>query len=151
MCASADNTCKIKRLQMKKINQFLETGKEYSLLFLRLIISWRLIAGTWPYISSIKHISEVRDYFAALHLPLPSFSAYVSVYLQFICAILLTLGLWFRAAAVVMIINFTVAIIAAHLNDTIENSFSAWIILATSFFFLFNGAGNKSLDYKLRN
>jgi len=49
-----------------------------------------------------------------------------------------------------MIINFIIAIVAAHLNDTIDNSFAAWIILAASIFLLFNGAGNISVDYRLR-
>ncbi len=135
---------------MKKLNSFLEKGKDVALLFIRLVISWRLIAGTWPYISTKKHISEIFLYFNALHLPAPFASIYLSVYLQFICAILYSLGLWFRLASGLMIINFTVAILAAHLNDTIDNSFAAWVILAASIFFLFNGPGNISFDYRLR-
>lgn len=135
---------------MKKWNSFLDKWKDFALLFIRLIISWRLIAGTWPYISTKKQISEVVLYFTALQVPVPSASAYLSVYLQFICAILYSLGLWFRLASGLMIINFIIAIVAAHLNDTIDNSFAAWIILAASLFFLLNGPGSVSVDYRLR-
>jgi len=131
---------------LKSINLFLESRRDYAGIFIRLIIGWRLIAGVWSYVSQSKPITEVVDYFTMLHLPAPLFGAYLSVYAQFMCGILFIIGLWIRPAAIVMIINFAVAIIAAHLHDGIEKSFAAWIMLAASFFFLFNGAGKISLD-----
>lgn len=131
---------------MKKLNQFFESRKGYAVIFLRLVIGWRLIAGVWPYVSQSKPMSEVKDFFTQLHLPAPLLSAYLSVYTQFICGILFIIGLWVRPAAVVLIINFAIAIITAHLNEGIEKSFAAWIILAGSLLFLFNGAGKISLD-----
>lgn len=131
---------------MKKLNQFFEARKEYGAIFLRLIIGWRLIAGVLPYVIQSKPISDVTGFFTQLNLPVPMLSAYLSVYAQFICGILLIIGLWVRSAAIVLIINFSVAIIAAHMQDSIEKSFAAWIILAASLFFLFNGAGKISID-----
>jgi putative oxidoreductase len=131
---------------MKKLNQFFELRKAYGAIFLRLIVGWRLMAGAWNYVFQVKPISEVEVFFTKLNLPAPLLSAYLSVYAQFICAILFIIGLWFRPAAIVMIINFTVAIIAAHLNDGVEKSFAAWVILAASCFFLFNGAGKVSVE-----
>jgi putative oxidoreductase len=135
---------------MKKLNQFFELRKAYGAIFLRLVIGWKLIAGAWNYVFQVKPISEVEDFFTTLNLPAPLLSTYLSVYAQFICAILFIIGLWFRPAAIVMIINFTVAIITAHLNDGIEKSFAAWVILATSCFFLFNGAGKVSIETRLK-
>lgn len=133
---------------MKKLNQFFETRKEYGAIFLRLIIGWRLIAGIFPYVIQSKSINEVIGFFTQLHLPVPMLSAYLSVYAQLICGILYIIGLWVRPAAIILIINFTVAIIAAHLQDSIEKSFAAWVMLAASLFFLFNGAGNISIESK---
>lgn len=131
---------------MNKLNQFFDSGKSYGIIFLRLVIGWRLIAGVWDYAMQIKPMSEVAGFFEQLHLPLPAVSAFVSVYAQFICGILFILGLWTRAAAIFMIINFTVAILAAHLQDGIEQSFAAWAILSASVLFLFNGSGKPAVD-----
>jgi len=135
---------------MKKIRLFLESRKDYGVIFLRLIVGWRLIAGTWPYASQLKPMSEIKEYFIQIHLPVPLICAYLSVYAQFICGILYILGLWLRPAAFIMIINFTVAVIAVHLLDTIEKSFAAWVIMAASLLFLMNGAGKISIDDALK-
>src|SRR5688500_5408120 len=121
---------------LSKLNYYFENKREYGLLFLRLVIGWRLIAGTWPYAFFAKPISEVEQHFSSLHLPLPLISSYLSVYAQLICGILFIIGLWVRPAAIIMIINFIVAIVAAHLNEPILKSFAAWAMLAAAFTFL---------------
>jgi putative oxidoreductase len=93
-----------------------------------------------------KPISEVEGFFHTLNIPAPLFSAYLAVYAQFVCGILFIIGLWVRPAAIVMIINFCVALIAAHVHDPIMKSFSAWVLLAISICLLFTGAGKISLD-----
>lgn len=150
MCTGADYSRYKKLSKMKKLNQFFESRKAYGVIFLRVIVGWRLIAGVWHYATHSKPMSEVETFFSTLNLPAPLLSAYLSVYAQFICAILFIIGLWFRPAAIVMIINFTVAIIAAHLNDGIEKSFAAWAMLAASWLFLFNGAEKISIDNRAK-
>ena len=108
---------------MKKLNRFFETKTAYGVLFLRLVIGWRLIAGVWDHAIGSKPIAGVSDFFTQLHLPVPGISAVISVYSQFVCGILFILGWWTRPAAMLMIINFSIAIIAAHTNDPIERSF----------------------------
>jgi putative oxidoreductase len=146
MCAGPDHTGTRKLKKLKKLNNFFETKKDYGAIFLRVIIGWRLLAGVWPYVSQARSINEVKTFFIQLFIPLPLWSAYISVYVQFICGILVIAGLWIRPAALLMIINFSVAILAGHLNDGIEKSFAAWIILAASFFFLFYGPGKLAMD-----
>ncbi|HEV7782301.1 MAG TPA: DoxX family protein [Chitinophagaceae bacterium] len=133
---------------MKKFNRFFETKKEYGAVFLRLVIGWRLIAGVAAYATGTKPISEVSGFFTQLNIPAPSISAWLSVYAQFICGILFIIGLWVRPAALTMIINFSIAIIAAHTGDPVERSFAAWALLATSLFLLFHGAGKLSFDQR---
>jgi putative oxidoreductase len=125
---------------------FLEKSKSYSILLLRLILAWRLLAGTWPYVSSAKPVSEVIQFFQTLSLPLPAFSAYISLYAQFACGLLLLAGWQTRIAAFVLFINFSVALMAAHLHDPIESSFQAWALWSISFYFFFHGAGHFSID-----
>ncbi len=131
---------------MKRFNNYFQNKKGYGLFFLRLIAGWRLIAGVWAFVLFVKPINEMSDFFSSLHLPAPLFFAYVSAYADFICGVLYILGLWIRPAAIVMIINFTVAIIAAHLHDSVIGAFSAWALLAMSLCILFEGAGKLALD-----
>jgi putative oxidoreductase len=131
---------------MKRLNRFFEAKKEYGPFFLRLVIGWRLIAGTLGYALHNEPIDDVASYFSDLHLPLPQFCAWLAVNAQFICGILFILGWWTLGTAIIMIINFSVAILAAHMNETIQRSFQAWILLAASIFFLFHGAGKISID-----
>ena len=133
-----------------KLDRFFESRKDYGPLFLRLITGWRLLAGGLGYAVMSKPITEVESFFQSLHLPAPLFSAYLAVYAQVVCALLFIIGLWVRPAAIVMIINFIVALIAAHSQDPIMKSFSAWVLLAISVCLLFTGAGKPSLDETLK-
>jgi putative oxidoreductase len=135
---------------MKKLNLFFGSRKDYGAIFIRIVIGWRLIAGSWTYALRYSPIEEVSAYFASLHLPYPSLCGWLSVYAQFICGMLFILGYWTRLAAIVMIINFSVAIIAAHTSEPIKQAFAAWICLASSLFLLFHGAGKLSIDDKMR-
>jgi len=138
--ASTNYTCH----KVKKI--ILDTGGPYIILLLRIITGWRLLAGTWPYLIAEKPVQEVVDFFQSLTIPLPTISAYVSLYAQCACGILLIVGWLTRSAAFILAINFSVALLAAHLHDPIETSFQAWALWVISLYFLFHGAGNLSMD-----
>jgi putative oxidoreductase len=124
----------------------IDIGKPYAVLLLRLIVAWRLLAGTWPYVSASKPIQEVIDFFQLLELPFPAVSAYLSLYAQFACGILLLIGWLTRPAALILFINFSVALWVAHRHDPIETSFQAWALWTISIYFFFHGAGNFSID-----
>ncbi len=70
----------------------------------------------------------------------------VSVYAQAIAGIMILLGWNMRMAATLMIINFLLALIMVHRNDTLEGMTPALAILFSSLLFLFQGAGNISLE-----
>jgi putative oxidoreductase len=130
-----------RKFRAQAIVAALNSKSGYGLLFLRLVTAWMLIAGTWPFVVQRKPVEDIVSYFVSLKIPFPALSAYVSIYAQFICGVLLALGLYTRLAAAVMIINFATAIIAAHLNDPITKSFPAWAILAASVVLLLHGKG----------
>lgn len=129
-----------------KVYQFLNSGKDYGVIFLRLVIGCRLIFAVWDVVFSWQNILGVKDFFQSVHIPIPMISAVVAVYAEFICGILYIIGLWVRQAAILMIINFIVAIAYVDVHNNFEKAFPAWVILATSVFFLFYGAGKISID-----
>lgn len=131
---------------LKKINGYFEKRKSFGIIFLRVVAGWRLIAGVADYAFGVKPISEVAGFFEQLHIPLSTVSATVSVYVQLVCGILFLIGLWVRPAALIMIVNFIVAILAAHTHDPIEKSFAAWALLAMSVCLLFIGSGKFGID-----
>lgn len=142
LCAGTDNSC-----QMIAIDKLLEKGKPFSIALLRVVIGIRLIAGTWLFVIQGKPVQGVIDFFLSLSLPVPAVSAYLSIYAQFVCGLMLVVGWFTRQAGLIIFFNFTVAILAAHLNDPIEKSFQAWALWACSFYFLLHGAGQYSVDW----
>jgi putative oxidoreductase len=134
------------KLSLQSLNNYFESRKDYGAIFLRVLIGWRLIYGTQDNVFSWERMIEFRNFLDQLGTPLPLLSAQVSVYAQFICGILYVVGLWIRPAAIVMIINFSFALIIAHIGTTFLETFDALVMLFGSVFFLFYGSGKISLD-----
>jgi putative oxidoreductase len=126
--------------------QWLERYKEYGLFFIRLTIGVRLIYGVSDNIFSWAHMVEFREFLDKLGVPFPMFGAHLSAYAQFICGILFIIGLAFRPASFVMVINFIFALLIAHRTGGYLPAAAAWIMLFTSLGFLVHGAGKLSVD-----
>ncbi len=94
-------------------------------------------------------MEEFASFLSARGVPFPLFSAFLSAYAQFICGALFLLGAATRYAAIAMIINFSAAILIAHIGDTYPNMFPALMMLAAACFLLLHGAGELSVDSKL--
>jgi putative oxidoreductase len=60
-------------------------------------------------------------------------------------------GFFIRPAAIVMIINFAVALLIVHLGTTFQQSFEALVMFFGSMFFLFYGAGKLSIDARMKS
>ena len=126
--------------------EFFRRRREYGALFIRLVVALILIHQSQDNVFSDARMLEFRDFLAARHVPAPLLAARVSVYAQFLCGILYALGLFVRPAALVMIVNFIAALFIAHLNQPIEGAFLALVMLFSSLFLLFHGAGKPSVD-----
>lgn len=131
-------------------NRYFEQRKNYGAIFIRVIVGWRLIDGTQDNVFSWERMIEFRDFLSQHNVIFPLLSAQLSVYAQFVCGILFILGFQIRVAAVIMIVNFVVALLVVHLGLTFEQSFDALMMLAGSLFLLFHGAGKFSIDNYLR-
>ena len=123
-----------------------ERRKEYGMLFVRLIVGFHLIYGTYDNVFSWARMLEFRDFLAAQGTPLPLYAAILSAYAQFICGILFMAGAWIRSASVVMIINFIAALLIAHRTGGYPPAALALVMLFSSIAFLFHGAGKVSID-----
>jgi putative oxidoreductase len=124
----------------------LEKYKEYGVIFIRLIVGFHLVYGTQDNILSSERMDEFVEFLRLRHVPFPLFSAFLSVFAQFVCGILFILGAATRRAAVLMIINFIAALVIAHIGDAYPNMFPALMMLAAACFFLLHGAGRLSID-----
>jgi putative oxidoreductase len=90
---------------------------------------------------------EFRDFLEQHHVVYPLVAASISVYAQFLCGILYMTGLFIRPAAIIMIINFTVALLVVHVGTTLQQSFDALTMFFGSIFFLFYGPGKISAEH----
>ena len=116
------------------------------MLALRLAVGVRLVEGTQDNVFSHERMEEFAKFLAAHGTPAPLFSAHLSAYAQFICGILIVLGLFTRPAGFVMAINFICALLIAHRTTPFVQTWPALMMLAAALYFLFCGAGTLSLD-----
>jgi putative oxidoreductase len=130
----------------QKIDHYFSLRKDYGIIFLRLVIGWRLIDGTQDNVFSWARMLEFRDFLEQHGVAYPIVAAVVSVYAQFICGILYIIGAFIRPAAVLMVINFIAALLIAHVGQSFLQTFDAWMMLSGALFFLFSGAGKISID-----
>lgn len=132
-----------------KLDELFKNKKDYAAVFIRLLVGAHLIIGVQDNILSWERMLEFSEFLSHFGFPWPLVSAIVSVYAQFICAVLFLTGWKVRYAAIIMGMNFIVALSMVHLgNDSYPVMFPALVMLAGSLFLLFNGAGALSIDQK---
>ena len=118
----------------------------WGLFLLRLFIGLRLIYGVIDNVFSWHKMLEFRDFLQQFSFPFPLVCAVVSVYAQFLAGLAIILGWKIRLAALLMIINFLVALIMIHRNQSVEAMTPALAILFCCILFLFQGAGRMAID-----
>ena len=125
--------------------------REVGILALRLFLGFTLIYGTVDNVLSAERMLEFRDFLAANGFPSPLASAYLSAYAQFVCGFLILLGLLTRWAAIVMAINFIVALVMVHVGLPFGENISPLAMLFSSLLFVLYGGGPMSVDSRLEN
>ena len=128
---------------------FFAKRREYGPLFVRLVVGFVLVYGTQDNVFSHERMLEFRDFLAARSVPYPLFAARLSAYAQFVCGVLLAVGLLTRPAAALMAVNFVAALLIAHLDTPLDAARLALCMLFCALFLLFHGAGKLSLDERL--
>lgn len=128
------------------LDRAMEPYREYGPLFIRLIVGYRLVWGTADNVLSYDRMLEFSHFLGGLGVPWPLFAAVVSVYAQFICGLLFVVGAYTRVAAFVMVINFIVALLLAHIGKPFLDNYDALVMLFGSAFLLLHGAGRLAVD-----
>ena len=124
------------------------------LLLIRVYWGWQLSQNGWAKLHNLPHVTE---FFASLGLPAPGFTATFVSSFEFVCGILLALGLLSRIASLGLVIDmFTAygtadheALLAFISNpDKFQNA-ASFIYLFVALLILIFGAGKISLDHLL--
>lgn len=133
---------------MQKYNHFfnwLDRHRDAGIFLLRLFVGFRLLVGVIDNTISWSRMLEFRDFLQLFGFPAPLVCAIVSVYAQAIAALLIIGGIYFRYAALLMILNFTVALIMVHWGQRLEEMTTPLLLLFIFILFLFQGAGSLTL------
>lgn len=126
--------------------RYFEKYKDISIFLLRCAFGTRLIYGTQDNILSWEQMLEFSKFLESYHFPFPLVSAVVSVVAQFAGGLMFILGYHTRLAALVMLLNFTVALIFVHWGDAYLNLAPALHIWIVSLFLLTYGPGKIAID-----
>ncbi|GGG21232.1 DoxX family protein [Pontibacter amylolyticus] len=118
----------------------------YGVVFLRFAMGVFLIYGVQDNVFSWERMLEFRDFLQAHGVPYPLLAAHLSVYTQFLIGLMLLLGWGVRIAGLLLIINFTAAILIVHIGQSFPQYYPAAELIFAGFFYLFNGAGPLSID-----
>ncbi|MBX2877588.1 MAG: DoxX family protein [Saprospiraceae bacterium] len=135
-------------IQQHKHPGWLGENPSIGILLLRIFLGSRLLYGVVDNILSWERMLEFSAFLEQHHFPWPTFSAVHSVYIQAICALLVLIGYQTRIAALLLGINFLIALFMVHLpaGDTVEGMTPALAMLFASLTLLFTGAKDISLD-----
>lgn len=136
------------KTSMKKL-LFLEPlagFQDMTLLLSRVLTGAFLVWGVWDNISDPERMKEFVAFLDAFKFPAPEFMAPLSVWFQFGCGVLLTIGLFTRWAGLVMAFNFIVGFLMVHLADDFRAQFPALVLVAVNLHFAAIGGGKFSLD-----
>lgn len=121
----------------------------WGIVILRLFIGAVLVWGTQDNVFSPARMAEFRDFLDAHGFPAPLAAARLSAYAQFACGLLILAGALVRPAALVMAVNFEVALAVVHVGLPFERNIAPFAMLAGSVALVFLGAGPLSVDAAL--
>lgn len=124
----------------------LERFADHGLFLLRLVTGGFLIWGTLDNVTSAARMLEFVAFLGQFQFPAPGLLAPVSVYAQFLCGMLLVLGLCTRWAGFVMLFNFAVAVSMVHWEQDFRAQWPAVILVFLSLYFGLRGGGRLAVD-----
>jgi putative oxidoreductase len=128
----------------------LDRHAEIGTVILRLFFGFTLVYGTQDNVLHQEHMLKFRDFVAQNGFPYPMFSAYLSAYAQFISGFVIACGALTRLSSIVMIINFTVALLMVHVGLPFGSNISPLAMPFCAVFFLIHGPGPWSVDNRRR-
>jgi putative oxidoreductase len=125
---------------------FLGRYSDLSLAALRVLTGGFLVYGTEDNVRKPERMAEFVHFLEISNFPSPELLAPLSAYAQFICGILLVLGLLTRWAGLVVAFNFVVAIAMVHWTQDFRAWWPAIVLVFLGLHFACRGAGRWSID-----
>jgi putative oxidoreductase len=128
-------------MRSTKIN---EEAVHLAMLLLRLFLGIAMLMHGFPKLEKLMDGGNI-EFMNFLGLG-PTISLVLVVFAEFICSILLILGLLTRWSLIPLIITMLVAVFGVHINDGFEKMELGLHYLAGYFIVLIIGAGKYSID-----
>lgn len=128
-----------------KLNQ-LQAFDDLSLLALRVCIGSFLVWGVSDNLFHPDDMAEFVTFLNANGFVMPVAMAWLSVIAQFVCGLLLIAGALTRWAGLILVLNFSVALIMVHLGDDFRGMFPVLVLIFANLHFATRGAGRYSID-----
>ena len=123
--------------------------QDLALLLLRWVTGAFLIYQSHDNVFSAARMDEFEKFLTQFGFAAPELMAPLSVYAQFICAILFILGLLTRWAGLVTAFNFTVAVWMVHFAEPFNLWWPALVLVFLGILFATAGAGRYALDARI--
>lgn len=136
----------LQRLKSSNLREFVNTS--FSLLILRVFTSFFMLYGHgWGKLMNV--LTGNFQFGDPIGLG-PEISLILAAFAEGICTLFIIAGFYTRAAALVLMINMSVAFLFVHISDPFERMEMAllYLVIFTSIFLL--GPGKHSLDAKLK-
>lgn len=131
---------------MDRFFHWLDRNRDTGIFLLRLFVGFRLLAGVADNIISWERMKEFSQFLEIYRFPFPLLCAVISVYAQAVAGLMNILGWQIRYAAMLMIINFAVALVMVHWGQSLEEMTVPLLLFFIFVLFLFHGAGSITLN-----
>ncbi|MBS1763982.1 MAG: DoxX family protein [Bacteroidetes bacterium] len=118
--------------------------KDFLVLFLRLAVGALLLSHGYPKLQKLLSGDPIE--FASVMGMSQKTSLMLAMFAEYICAIMVMLGLFTRLAAIPIIITMLVIVLHIKSNGTLSERELPLLYLIFYIFILFSGAGKHSLD-----
>lgn len=119
---------------------------DWGLLLLRVQAGAFLVYGVQDNVLSTDRMEEFSFFLAENRFPVPDIMAPVSVYLQFICGVTLTIGVLTRWTGIIIAVHFIVALIMVHWAQDFRGWWPAIVLVGIGLQYTLTGAGRFSVD-----
>lgn len=124
----------------------LARGRAFAPLVIRAFLGTFLVYMAQDNVLDAARMEEFAVYLADHGVPAPGVCARVSAWAQFVGGLLIFAGALTRLAALVLVVNFAVALVVVHARLSFRTYLEPCAMLATALFLLLNGAGPWSVD-----